>query len=112
MKQDLPPLVQRTLQRFIRAFAPERIVLFGSHAKGMTHARSDVDLLIVADLVGNPAIHNRRARQLAAGCFPRIDVVFATPQEVESADTAKSPFLLSVLGTGVVIYRRSLQSGR
>jgi hypothetical protein len=65
-----------------------------------------VDLLVVADLAGNPAIYNRRARQLAADSFPRIDVVFATPQEVASAPTAKSPFLLSILGTGVVIYQR------
>ena len=92
-------LVERTLQRLIRAFAPERILLFGSYAKGVTHAHSDVDLLVVANLPGNPAIHNRRARQLAADCFPRIDVVFATPQEVESADAAKSPFLVAILGT-------------
>jgi hypothetical protein len=40
MVHDLPPLVQRTLQRLIRAFAPERIMLFGSCAKGTTHARN------------------------------------------------------------------------
>jgi uncharacterized protein len=106
MSQELPPLVQRTLQRLIRAFAPERIVLFGSYAKNMTHARSDVDLLVVADLVGNPAFYQRYARQLAADSSPRIDVVLATPEEVASAETAKSPFLLSILGTGVVIYQR------
>jgi predicted nucleotidyltransferase len=107
MSHELPLLVQRSLQRLVRAFAPEQVVLFGSRAKGMTHARSDVDLLIVADLAGDAKIHNRRARQLAADCFPRIDVVFATPQEVASAETAKSPFLSSILGSGVVIYRRA-----
>jgi predicted nucleotidyltransferase len=107
MPHELPPLVRRTLQRLIRAFAPERIVLFGSYAKGRTHAGSDVDLLVVADLQGNPAMHNRRARQLAADCFPPIDVVFATPQEVVSVEIQKSPFLLSILGSGVVVYRRT-----
>jgi predicted nucleotidyltransferase len=107
MLLDLPPLVERTLQRLIRAFDPERIVLFGSYAKGSHHLHSDVDLLIVADLPGNPAIHSRRARQLAADSFPRIDVVFATPQEIASADSAKSPFLLSILGSGLVIYQRT-----
>jgi predicted nucleotidyltransferase len=107
MPHELPPLVQRTLQRLIRTFAPERIILFGSYAKDMTHAGSDVDLLIVADLRGDPATHNRRARQLAADCFPRIDVVFATPQQVASADIQKSPFLLSILGSGIVVYERT-----
>jgi predicted nucleotidyltransferase len=107
MHTDLPPLVERSLQRLIRAFAPERIMLFGSYAKGTRHLHSDVDLLIVADLPGNPATHTRRARQLVADSFPRVDVVFATPQDVASANSAASPFLLSILGSGVVIYQRT-----
>jgi predicted nucleotidyltransferase len=55
MPPDLPPLVQRTLGRLIRAFAPERILLFGSHAKGTVHGGSDVNLLIIANLEGGPA---------------------------------------------------------
>jgi predicted nucleotidyltransferase len=105
-QNDLPPLVQRSLQRFIRAFAPEKILLFGSYAKGTNQAYSDVDMLIVADLPGNPESHQRRARQLAADCFPRIDVAFATPQEVLQPEKVRSPFLQSILGTGVEIYRR------
>jgi predicted nucleotidyltransferase len=107
MPQILPPLVQRTLHRLIRAFAPQQILLFGSWAKGTTHDRSDVDLLIVADLPGNASIHSRRARQLAADSFPRIDIVFATPEEVLTAQSAKSPFLASILSNSVVVYRRS-----
>ena len=37
MTPQLPPLVDRTLQRLIRAFAPEKILLFGSWAKGTRH---------------------------------------------------------------------------
>ena len=106
-RPELPPLVQRTLQRLIRAFAPESIVLFGSYAKGTVHGGSDVDLLVIANLQGNPATHQRRARQLAADCFPPVDIVFATPTEVSAAATAKSPFLLSILGSGMTVYTRS-----
>jgi len=107
MAHELPPLVQRTITRLICAFAPDQIILFGSYAKGTAHDRSDVDLLIVADLPGNPAVHNRRARQLACDCFPRVDVVFASREEVIAAETAKSPFLASILGSAAVIYRRT-----
>ena len=106
MQPELPSLVQRTLQRLIRAFAPERIILFGSYAKGTVHLRSDVDLLVIANLDGNTAFHQRRARQLAADCFPPVDVVFATPTDVAAAATAKSPFLLSILGSGITLYTR------
>ena len=105
-RPDLPPLVQRTVERLIRAFSPERIVLFGSHAKGRAGERSDFDLLVVAALDGRAGIHQRRARQLAADCFPPVDVVFATPAEIGAADEAKSPFLASILGSGIIVYER------
>ena len=103
----LPPLVLRTVERLIRSFAPHRIVLFGSYAKGTNQAGSDVDLLVVADLAGDPAVHQRRARQLAADCFPPIDVVFCSSEDLDEAATAASPFLLSILATGITVYTRS-----
>ena len=105
---ELPPLVRRTVERLVRAFAPERIVLFGSHAKGTNHVGSDVDLLVITNIVGSLTAHQRRARQLTADCFPPIDVVLATPDDIERAAEATSPFLLSILGTGATIYDRQV----
>lgn len=106
MPSSLPALLDRTVERLIRAFAPERIMLFGSYAKGTNHAGSDVDLLVIANLEGDPAFHQRRASQLAADCFPRVDVVFCSTEDVAEARTARSPFLLSILGSGVTVYNR------
>src|SRR5450759_370645 len=97
---SIPPkvLLRGTLDRIIRAFAPERIVLFGSYAKGTAESGSDLDLLVVADIEGDAVLHLRRARQLVAASFPPVDVVLCTPEDVSEAPSAKSPFLLSVLG--------------
>jgi predicted nucleotidyltransferase len=102
----LPPQAARAVERLRRAFAPERIILFGSYAKGSDRPGSDIDLLVVAELAGDSAIHQRRARQLTADCFPPIDVVFFSPEEVAEAETAPSPFLFSVLQTGVTLFSR------
>ena len=104
---EMPALVTRTVERLVRAFFPERIILFGSYAKGTTHARSDVDLLVIAYLPEDRRPCQRQARQLAADCFPPVDVVLATPQEVEGASAARSPFLQSILGTGFTVYART-----
>jgi uncharacterized protein len=101
-----PKFLERVVARYVRAFSPERIVMFGSWAKGTQHVGSDVDLLIVADVDGGGDQHLRRARQLAADCFPRVDVVFASEAEVATAASLESPFLLSILGTGVTLYER------
>ena len=102
-----PAFLQRAIERLARAFAPERLVLFGSYAKGAARAGSDVDLLVIADLPGDPVAHLRRARQLVADLFPPVDVVFCTPEEVAHAATARSPFLQSVLESGITIYQRT-----
>jgi uncharacterized protein len=104
--QNLPPLLRRVVERYVRAFAPERIVLFGSYAKGTNQMGSDIDLLVIADLEGDALFYLRRARQLATDCFPPVDVVFASTEDVDSAATAKSPFLLSILERGIIVYRR------
>lgn len=99
-------MVERGVRRLIRAFVPQRIMLFGSYAKNTAHDRSDFDLLIVCDLHGDADAHVRRARQLTADCFPRVDVVLATPQELLNAHSDKSPFLASILGSAVLVYGR------
>ena len=102
----LPPLLERTLQRLIRSFAPDRIILFGSYAKGTNHAGSDIDLLVIAELTGDQDFHERRAQQLAADCFPPVDVIFCSPEEADGAAEAASPFLQSILGSGTTLYCR------
>jgi hypothetical protein len=87
-------------------------MLFGSHAKGMATDRSDVDLLVIAQVEGNPALNQRTAKQLASDCFPRVDVIIATPEEVADAARARSPFLASILDSGITLYTRpSPESG-
>ena len=108
MKPRLPKLAERTLQRLIRAFASAQIILFGSYAKGSAHINSDLNLLVIANLSGNTMSHKKRALQLSSDCFPRVDVVFATPEEVANASLAKSPFLLSILDKGIIIYERDI----
>jgi predicted nucleotidyltransferase len=107
MTPTLPPQAARAVERLRRAFAPERIVLFGSYAKCTNHDGSDIDLLLIADLAGDPAIHRRRAQQLTADCFPPIDVVFHSLEDVAEAEIARSPFLLSVLEKGITLFSRA-----
>lgn len=102
----LPPFLRTPIERLVRALAPARIVLFGSYAKGSERPGSDVDLLVIADAAAEPAAFARRARQLVATNFPPIDIVLCTPEEAEHADRARSPFLQSILGSGVTVYSR------
>src|SRR5690348_11259062 len=106
MDGERPAFPRLPIDRLVRAFSPTAIVLFGSYAKGCARPGSDLDVLVVADVAGDPAGHQRRARQLVAPSFPAVDVVLCTPEEAAAAATARSPFLLSILESGVTIYSR------
>jgi predicted nucleotidyltransferase len=106
----LPTLVERTVKRLIAAFRPERVVLFGSYVKGTFGWESDIDLLVIANLPGELDPYRRRARQLAAGCFPPVDIALAKPEELKDSDSSRADFLSSVLGRGITIYKQTPQA--
>jgi predicted nucleotidyltransferase len=101
-----PTFLKTPIQRLVRALAPTRIVLFGSYAKGTEQPGSDVDLLVITEAASNPGTALRRARQLVATNFPPIDVSLCTPADAEHADRAASPFLQSILESGLTVYQR------
>ena len=48
MTRDGDRTVQEMVRRLAEAVQPERIILFGSHARGDAGLDSDVDLLVIA----------------------------------------------------------------
>ena len=69
--------------RIVDRFDPERIILFGSHARGDARPDSDVDLLVVMPVEGS-----RREKAIEIGValddihVPK-DIIVVTPQSFE-----------------------------
>jgi predicted nucleotidyltransferase len=75
--------LRQAVDALVERFRPERVILFGSHARGTADARSDVDLLVVCPVRGS-----RRALQVAMdrtlrGCRFARDIVILTREEFE-----------------------------
>ena len=102
---SVPPAFLRVpIARLARSLAPSRIVLFGSYAKGTARPGSDVDLLVVTEAAADGGEPARRVRELLAPTFPPVDVVLCTPEEAAQAERQRSPFLHSILESGVTVY--------
>jgi len=72
--------------RLVKQFQPQRIILFGSEARGTADARSDVDLLVICSVP--PERGARRALMLEmyralGGLGFAKDMVVLTPDEFE-----------------------------
>ena len=98
----VPVVVARVAQRF----DPERIVLFGSLARGDAGPDSDIDLLVVF-----PDVVDRRsaavALRLAIADIPApVDFVVTDLDEIERRGGIAGPALGTALREGKVVYRR------
>ena len=92
--------------RIADEFDPERIILFGSRARGDAHPQSDVDLLVVMPdgTVRDVAVDIG----LAVGDLPVAkDIIVTTPEEIARRGDVIGTVLRPTLREGTVIYERA-----
>ena len=93
--------------RIVRRFRPERVILFGSHARGEADADSDVDLLVVMEVKGSRLEKAIEIGTALHGIRVPKDIIVTTPGDFERrrgiAGTIERPAALE----GKVLYARS-----
>src|SRR5438128_11552347 len=78
-----PALLEEVVRRVVDVAQPERIVLFGSGARGEMGSDSDVDLLIVKHDVIQKRVLATRIRQALRGLGEAFDILIAAPEQIE-----------------------------
>ena len=89
--------------RIVEVAAPERIILFGSAARGEMNRHSDVDLLVVKDALDLRQLTGDIYRRLY-GVGVAVDVVMVTPQDVERYKDSHALIIKPALREGTVVY--------
>jgi predicted nucleotidyltransferase len=74
-------LIDKMVRRIVKRFDPEKIILFGSHAKGTARPDSDVDLLIVMPVAGSKRKMQLELRAALHDVRVPKDVIVTTPEE-------------------------------
>ena len=90
----------------VDACAPQRVVLFGSHAKGQADTASDIDLLVIGDFPVAPAALTAELRQLLSQWPVVVDLHILSTEEFVHATQAPHSFPGSVVPTGMAIYEK------
>ena len=99
-----PPYLSEVVNRIVQKFHPEKIILFGSWARGDAREDSDLDLLVVLPKVD----HKRKATieifRALNGLPISKDVIVTTPQEIKERGKVIGYILRPALEEGKVIY--------
>jgi len=90
--------------KICQAGSPEKIVLFGSRARGDADADSDIDLLVVESSSLPRYKRAARYRKAVAGLCIAKDIVVWSPEEIEEWKSVPNAFITSVLREGRVLY--------
>jgi predicted nucleotidyltransferase len=100
-------LIRVMIQRLVKQFDPEQIILFGSQARGAAGPNSDVDLLVVASV----PFAQKRKRQVEMRValhdvhVPK-DIILVTPEEVKQDRHIVGTLIYPALKEGKVLYVR------
>jgi uncharacterized protein len=103
--------VQETIcemvRRIVAQFNPDKIILFGSHARGKPGPDSDVDLLVVMPPHGSKRERAVEIYGLLAGMGVPKDVIVVTPEEFEAYRDAPGTVIRTARQEGKVLYERA-----
>ncbi len=97
--------IRKWCDRVVQEFRPQRIILFGSYARGTATEDSDIDVLVIMELArGRRNVLEAAAiRQRVPATFP-MDLIVRSPSEVARHRSQADGFIRDILEHGRLLY--------
>jgi predicted nucleotidyltransferase len=100
-------LVRGIVQRIVDTAQPEKVILFGSQARGDARVNSDFDVLAIKHS-DEPRYRRSVPLYVALADLPvEVEVMVYTPEEVEEWSEVPQAFVTTALREGTTIYERA-----
>jgi predicted nucleotidyltransferase len=90
-------------RRIGEEFGAERVILFGSYARGTPSPDSDVDLLIIGPFTGRSADSSVEIQMKLRPGFP-VDLLVRTPEKIRERIAMGDTFMENVLRQARILY--------
>jgi len=97
---------KQLVQVLVRHYKPEKIILFGSAARGDYHADSDIDLLIIKESDKKKAYRIKEifeSLRKVSRLYP-LDPLVYTPHEIKQRLSLGDYFIKRIMKEGQVLY--------
>ena len=99
--------IEEMVRRIAETFHPLKIILFGSYARGVAGADSDVDLLVVMPVDGSK---RRQATEIDMALSDRwlpLDLIVVTPEEFDAYKDVIGHILYPAVREGKVLHEHA-----
>jgi len=104
---DYESALQQAVDRIAQRFDPDKIILFGSAARDQEGPDSDADLLVVMSVKGSKRQQAVQIDLALEGIPIPIDLIVATPEEVEKYRETIGTIIREAMHEGKVLYERA-----
>ncbi len=104
---EMKKITELTSQ-IVRAFNPDKIILFGSHAYGQASSDSDVDILVVLPFKGKPVRKAIEIRNRVNAELP-LDLIVRTPEQLADRLSQNDWFIREIVERGRTLYEANHQ---
>jgi predicted nucleotidyltransferase len=99
---------ERSINQYVRGlarlFRPEKIILFGSHARGCATRDSDVDLLVIMNHDKARNIDQAVEMRLSLDASFPLDLLVRRPKDISERLSEKDTFIAQIMASGRVLY--------
>jgi predicted nucleotidyltransferase len=98
--------IARMVQRIVEGFSPDKIILFGSRARGEAHPESDVDLLVLFPKIDDARHRATELYCLLSGAGVPKDIIASTTARFERYKNVPNTIYWPAAREGRVLYER------
>ena len=103
-KEQFDEEIQNIVKQIVHLYRPEKVILFGSLAKGEINQGTDIDLFIIKSDVPEFGVDRIRQLDTIVNYKLATDFIVYKPEEVEQRLKLGDPFVKSILEEGKVLY--------
>ena len=102
----MTPTLRHLIDILIREVEPDRIILFGSHARGDNEEKSDYDICILKTGVAHRRNLAKKIYRLLYDIDTPVDIIVETPENFDQLKNNRFLIYKEIAKHGQVIYEK------
>ena len=99
-----PNEIDNLIQQIVARIRPQKVMIFGSYAKGTATSESDLDLLVIKETELPMANRADELKPMLSHALIPVDVHTYTPEEVEEYGMEQYSFMNNILNSGRTVF--------
>lgn len=97
-------VIEQVINAILQVIIPDKIILFGSRARGEATADSDYDILVIKSGIENELRIEQSIYRKLFNVNASVDIIVKTPESIERSKDKIGSFIKYALAEGQVIY--------